>query len=288
MKTKTIATLKTPLSVIEDLSLLPEILGMQIDKPIKPNLDQSVTMVKGNIRDRKSQLPGATGAGVIVGVIDVDFDINHPTFQNAAGTATRVIAVNDLRTGNIYSDETSNPNKLSQYNSVFNPDLNMARYYAHGTSVASIATGNGYDSGGNQSGFIGVAPGADILLVRVESNPWSTTSNIIEGLTWIAEKAGKKPWVANISLGITDSPRNGTGYLETAIQEIIDDNTTNDDTDGSGIVVVAAGNEGTYTGSNSYRGDIENLKRRIHARDIGSASKRILINADTKCPTFPE
>ena len=103
----------------------------------------------------------------------------------------------------------------------------------HGTHVAGIAAGNGSSSA---SGYIGVAPDADIIFVKTTFQD----ADIIDGITYIRQKAAAagEPFVINLSLGSQDGAHDGTDPMD------IDIDTVLAATSGSAIVV-AAGNEGS-------------------------------------------
>jgi subtilisin family serine protease len=101
----------------------------------------------------------------------------------------------------------------------------------HGTHVAGIAAGDGSSSA---SGYIGVAPDADIIFVKTTF----TDADIIDGITYIKNKAvaAGEPFVINLSLGSQDGAHDGTSADERAIDEVLADTGC--------AIVVAAGNEG--------------------------------------------
>jgi subtilisin family serine protease len=101
----------------------------------------------------------------------------------------------------------------------------------HGTHVAGIAAGDGSSSA---SGYIGVAPEADIIFVKTTF----LDADIIDGITYIKNKAvaAGEPFVINLSLGSQDGPHDGTSADEKAIDAVLADTGC--------AIVVAAGNEG--------------------------------------------
>ena len=86
----------------------------------------------------------------------------------------------------------------------------------HGSHVAGIAAGNGSSSA---SGYIGVAPDADIIFVKTTFND----ADIIDGITYIKNKAvaAGEPFVINLSLGSQEGPHDGTSADEKAIDEYL-------------------------------------------------------------------
>lgn len=158
---------------------------------------------------------GLTGDGVVIGVVDSGIDSTHPDFgsrilriwdQTLSGTGVAEGAFGKELTGS----------QLSQ-----SIDTN-----GHGTHVSGIAAGSG-------SQFGGVAPKANIVMVKTDFND----AHIADGIRYIFRVARDlgKPAVVNLSLGGHFDAHDGTD----AVSQIIDSET------GPGrIVCCAAGNEG--------------------------------------------
>lgn len=118
----------------------------------------------------------------------------------------------------------------------------------HGTHVAGLVAGDGIASGG---AYAGVAPGANLVDVRVISATGSSTvSTLIAGMQWVlAHRSEYNIRVVNISAGgpVTTSYRDDP--LATAVEVLVFAGIT---------VVVSAGNEGpkkstiTTPGSDPY------------------------------------
>jgi subtilisin family serine protease len=106
----------------------------------------------------------------------------------------------------------------------------------HGTHVAGIAAGDG--SGANRGepryDYVGVAPEADLIVVRMRG----TSSSVADGVAYIFARAQqlRRPAVVNLSLGTHLGPHDGTEALSLFLDEL----------SGPGrIIVAAAGNEGS-------------------------------------------
>jgi subtilisin len=112
---------------------------------------------------------GTGGAGVAVAVIDTGVDIDHPDLGNAY-----IGGVNFVKAGTVPEDDNG-----------------------HGTHVAGIIAARD-----NSIGYIGVAPNASIVAVKVlNRNGTGTLSAVIAGIDWVKANAsmyGIK--VANMSL----------------------------------------------------------------------------------------
>ncbi|HEX3655360.1 MAG TPA: S8 family serine peptidase [Pirellulales bacterium] len=172
---------------------------------------------------------GLTGKGVIIAIIDSGIDFRHPDFitYDAAGLPTsRVLYFWDTLSES-YANGFGAPAPLCWPNgapigTIFSRDnltaeLRSARphilefdTYGHGTGCAGVAAGNGNASKG---AFAGVAPGADIIAVRIGGHAGAGAMengflyNAICG--WLDEKAGQQPLVVSCSFGGQYGGRDG-------------------------------------------------------------------------------
>ena len=149
-----------------------------------------------------------TGAGVTVAVLDTGIR-NHPDLRG------RIVATAD-----------------------FTPDGDGIDTYGHGTHMAGIVAGNGSAN----SAYVGVAPGAQIVAVKVAgSNGATDVSVVIAGLQWIVahrQTFGIK--VLNLSFGTDSRQPYLLDPLNYAVEQVWF----------SGIfVAVAAGNRGPTSGT---------------------------------------
>ena len=104
----------------------------------------------------------------------------------------------------------------------------------HGSHVAGIIAGNGFDSNGQKAG---VAPDASLVSLKVlDANGLGTISNIIAALDWVvANKDTYNIRVVNLSVGASIHESYWTDPLTLAAKRAVD----------AGVVVVtAAGNMG--------------------------------------------
>jgi serine protease AprX len=119
----------------------------------------------------------------------------------------------------------------------FNSDYNQSTSdgYGHGTHVASIIGGDGSDSNGQ---YIGVAPMANIINVKVSNDDGSATiKDVVQGLQWILQnKNTYNIRVVNLSLNSAVAESYNTSPLDAAV-EILWFNKI--------VVVVSAGNRGS-------------------------------------------
>ncbi|MES2618716.1 MAG: S8 family peptidase [Bacteroidota bacterium] len=185
-----------------------------------------------------------SGKGVVVGIVDIGFQNNHPTFYNSKGTKTRVVrywaqasknglAPLGFNYGTEYRDSTSIL-------------MGNDRDGVHGTHVAGIAAGSGLST--PNARYRGMAPDAELVFVSIKyandtlggsalgdyviANP-----GIIDAYQYIfnyAQSVGK-PAVINLSWGMHTGPHDGSSLFDKATEQLI----------GKGKVLVGAnGNEG--------------------------------------------
>ncbi len=131
---------------------------------------------------------------------------------------------------------TKDLDKRVRANVNFNPLFhNAADRYGHGTFVAGIVAGSGTVSGNK---YVGVAPRADILNVRVSDDQgMSNESDVVDALQWVLKNKGKyNIRVVNLSLNSSMAQSYHTSPLDAAV-EILWFNGI--------VVVVSAGNNGT-------------------------------------------
>lgn len=192
-------------------------------------------------------LPQAyTGNGVVLGSMDVGYDLTHPNFYNSAMTGTRISRFWDqlspdsigssLYVGADYRTEAD----ILRYAHSFDASIET-----HGTHTLGIAAGTGYDTP-----YRGIAPDADLCLV---SNVVNTDLPLIPehllykytsatdalGFKYIFDYAGEvgKPCVISFSEGSNDG---FDGELESFYQVLAS-------MTGEGrIFVASAGNCGYY------------------------------------------
>ena len=109
--------------------------------------------------------------------------------------------------------------------------------YGHGTHVAGIIAGSGVSSDGR---FTGVAPGADIVALKVlDGTGAGTTSDVLEALEWVLDNArAYNIRVVNLSLGHPVFESAATDPMVALVEAL---------TRQGLVVVTSAGNMGTNT-----------------------------------------
>ena len=166
----------------------------------------------------------ATGAGIVVAVLDSGADLDHPDLAANVWVNPGEVAGNGIDDdGNGYVDDVNGWDFIS--NDAVPEDTSGT---GHGTAVAGIIA-----APINGTGIAGIAPKANIMVLRVCSVVDCAHGDVIEALAYAAANGAH---VANLSFG-------GESYwapLEAAVQGAID----------AGVVVVtAAGNFGDDNGT---------------------------------------
>jgi len=229
----------------------PEVLSMEMSFVSRPQqtLD-SASRHASTVHLVQEQPYGAgiatpfTGKDVIVGIIDLGFQPDHPTFYDKTGQQNRVVRYWDQL------DNSGNPPVGFDYGSLHTtlPDM-VAKPITdetHGTHVAGIAGGSGY--GSENLKHVGMAPESDLVFVNIkyynDSLPpsakgdlWVASPAIIDGLNYIYQYADSvnKPAVVNLSWGMHSGPHDGTSLFDLAIENL---------TGPGKIFVGSAGNSG--------------------------------------------
>jgi subtilisin family serine protease len=179
---------------------------------------------------------------VVVGVIDGGFDIHHQNFRKPDGT-TRILAIWDQTIDP--GDADAQPGERNPANFAFGVEYDEARINAalttdrrlvrtndreddevdgHGTHVVGIAAGDGSQAGNCRGTFVfvGVAPEADIILVRLRAGNFElgASTNLIDAFEWIWRhpRSAGKPVVVNLSQGDNMGAHDGTSSVETSIE----------------------------------------------------------------------
>jgi monoamine oxidase/subtilisin family serine protease len=178
---------------------------------------------------------GATGRGVVVGLLDWGLDVTHPDFRKADGT-TRLLALWDQRPapgggaapygyGRILDSSlidaalsTPDPEGMLGYAAA---DFD-AGPGAHGTHTTSLAAGNGRGGGPT-----GMAPEADLVFVSLGRQhgaaevPLGDSVELLEALDFVVRTAAGRPCVVNLSLGRHAGEHTGHSLVELAMDQLV-------------------------------------------------------------------
>jgi serine protease AprX len=220
-------SVELPNRVLRRLADNPAVDRIIWDRPLDSTMNRvSVTV---GARAIQSSL-GLTGAGVGVAVIDSGVTGWHDDLTYK-GTSSLV--------------KVKNGQRVAAFVDFVNGRTTPYDSYGHGTHVAGIIAGNGYDTYGSRAG---IAPDAHLVSLRVlDGNGRGVISNVIAALEWaVTNRVAYNIRVINLSVGAAVTESYTTDPLAQAAKRAVD----------AGIVVVAAaGNLGKNSqGKGQYGG----------------------------------
>lgn len=185
-----------------------------------------------------------TGKNSLVGIVDIGFQTDHPTFFTKTADRTRILSM--WHQQHATGTPPLNFNYGSEYKDTQEVLTAIDNDGTHGTHVAGIAAGSGLLSPNLK--YRGMAPESDLSFVGIKyandtlggsalgdyivANP-----TIIDGYKYLFNLGKKynKPVVANLSWGMHTGPHDGSSLFDQAVSALV----------GPGnIVVGAAGNDG--------------------------------------------
>ena len=207
---------KIPASKISELSRMPEVKRIYYDQIV--SLPPQPLPETGILMTRSTQTIGAnyvwntsgyTGTGIKVSIIDTGINYTHPDLGGGFGSGKKVADGYDF----------------------VNNDADPMDDNGHGTHVAGTVAANG--------AIKGVAPGATLFAVKVLNSAGSgSTSDIIAAIDWsIAHGAN----IISMSLGGSVQPNDEFADVMNVISDAAVDKGV--------VMVIAAGNEGSGTGT---------------------------------------
>ncbi len=260
-----IATVRVPIDAVDDLLALPSLSRAEAPRRVKFLLDKSIPAIGGDDPSVRRGSPpaweGNTGKNVIIGMVDSGIDLAHRDFRLPSG-ATRILWLWDQTcegSGCRHPGQLAPALMLDYGNECTALSINAAAceehdFEGHGTHVAGIAAGNGSATGSGKPPFryVGVAPEADLIIVKTKL----TTIDVLNAISYIGARAAStgnpQPLVINLSLGGHIDPHDGTSLFAKGL----------DERSGPGrIIVAAAGNEGVagnhISGSVPAAGQVE-------------------------------
>lgn len=245
-----VLSLAVPASALATLAALPEIRWLKASRAYRLQNDVSTGDSFTAARTENATF-GNAGQGAIVAVIDSGIDWTNDDFRKPDGT-TRILGIWDqtltdashpppagFTFGAFYSEAVID-NALATLGILATKDG-----LGHGTHVAGSAAGNGRATGnGIAAGtFAGMAPQADLLIVRVfdSAGVFCQQCDLVAATQFVDgfARAAGEPWVGNMSLGDdVGGAHDGTSPDERGIDALV----------GPGIpgaqMAIAAGNSG--------------------------------------------
>jgi len=206
----------------------PAVESIHWDRPTGGQMNRAAITV--GARSVQEDL-GFDGAGVGVAIIDSGVSTWHDdlTYQ-----------------GNDPSVRVVGGQRVAKFVDFVNGRTTAYDDYGHGTHVAGIIAGNGYDSYGSKAG---IAPGAHLVSLKVlNANGAGYVSDVIAALDWaIQNRLAYNIRVVNLSVGAPVTESYLTDPLTLAAKRAVD----------AGIVVVAAaGNMGRNAAGQTVYGGI--------------------------------
>lgn len=243
-----VAIVSIPLSTLDVLSECPEVLRIEASRTSHLSMDTTAIIVGVDKLQSSSYHPTSspfTGQGVILGIMDIGFDLTHPNFLNATDGSPRIGAFWDHLSRDTVGSALPVGRDFTGYELVRAQQHSVdGLLETHGTHTLGIAAGSGH-----HSPYIGIAPEADICVVSntVESDTVLidstdiykyTTAVDAMGFKYIFDYADRqgKPCVASFSEGYTITEMSEEDSLYSAFLDSLI---------GPGrIIVAAAGNSG--------------------------------------------
>jgi subtilisin family serine protease len=212
------------------LGLLKSIPDIQADKAQKPPAG--------------SGLMGYDGTGVIVGVIDTSFDYRHSAFRKPDNT-TRILKLwhqtgnwqPGLNWGLVFTEAHINGSLQNLKDPATGVRIPYVQSASHGGHVLGIAAGRGSAGPNNSRHHVGVAPGADLILV----DGGMSKVDLAEAVHFIAleAKARNQRAVINMSLGYVGYACDGDSPVDRMLNALADEHPEI-------VLVAASGNNGGY------------------------------------------
>ena len=236
--------LDLPNSAIKALESRPEVFRLHYDRPVAShNYRTSVTVGATSAR----QHYGYSGAGVGVAILDSGVTSWH----------------DDLTKGSLVGQFFPYGNqRVSKFVDFVSGRSLPYDDNGHGTHVAGIISGNGYDSNGEKAG---IAPGASLIVLKVlDANGNGTIGNVIAAMGWIVNNAAAyNIRVVNLSIGARVSESYWTDPLTLAAKRLTDKGIT---------VVTAAGNFGRASDGKQQYGSITSPANAPWVLTVGASS----------------
>ncbi|MCZ6695382.1 MAG: S8 family serine peptidase [Acidobacteria bacterium] len=231
-RVRNFASLKVPVDAIDRLAALPFVSWLKAAHAYW--LQNDVSTGSSHVAsDAASVQFGTEGGGVIVAVVDTGIDWSNPDFRHDDGTS-RILGIWDQT----LTDPAHGPPSGFAFGAFYSKAVIDAALqpggslltgdgHGHGTHVTGTAAGNGRHTGNDipAGTFAGVAPAADILVVRVfdDVGAFCLDCDLTAAVQFIRDFAAAegKPWVGNMSLGSDIGAHDGTDPDELSIDAAV-------------------------------------------------------------------
>ena len=287
-----IAALEASLEDIEKIAALSDVVRIYAPNRQFFMLDESTKEVRAN---RIRVISGntwsgiATGKGVITAIVDSGINYEHRSFRNTDGS-TRVIGILDfsLQAGATpHPDGGTRPNITVNFGGTNSVTINEGVEYTrnnirdalaaggtklrhkdsvgHGTHVAAVAAANGFQRDRCGGFYPGVAPEADILVVKLGSGSVNTDREIILGIAYCIHVAIRETKGVVINLSSSrdiGGAHDGASDLEFVIDGMLDNHESNKHVSVVGIAGNTA-NKDTHAAGNIPAGNSVTLSFQV-------------------------
>jgi len=238
-----IMTANVPVAELAAISLLPEVVALEASRPMRYLMDTARSSDNTGVASLQTTYDGTN---VVVGVIDSGLDFSLSDFTDTQG-GTRV---QYLRFQTVQGDGSVAITECAK-DYIDNGDCSIPSsndsLVGHGTHITGIAAGS-------DNTYTGVAPPADIMLVRNDfdddideggADSGTFSGGVIDGVVQIFEKADiiDKPAVVNISQGTHIGAHDNTSLMEEALNSAVAGGYATDGKSYGRVIAAAAGNE---------------------------------------------
>ncbi|MFM9053075.1 MAG: S8 family peptidase, partial [Bacteroidota bacterium] len=216
---------EVPLGTLDRLAAHAGLIRIEgVDRSLQPMNDQLIISSHVQEVHLGFNLPQAyQGQNVVMGVIDEGIDFTHPDFRDEFGR-TRIKFLWDQSLQN--QDTSSQPQPYGYGKEFEGQQIDTSTEhsdsrFSHGSHVAGIACG----SGNALNNYKGVAPKADIIIVKMDFNKPDNEflSNFVDAVKYVFDKAESmsKPVVINASLGTYFGSHDGKDIQAQAIDYLV-------------------------------------------------------------------
>lgn len=262
-----------PITEAVNISAMPEVRSMDFGTELQPAMwlarhDTGVNSVHSGSAVSASDPVPYTGKGVLAGVYDTGFDLNHINFKDEDGKLR-------IKRMQLFSSGAT-PRTLSTERQLLQQGTDRESA-THGSHVLGMMTGSHRgESNGNMFSYINTAK----RKTTTKNNPYygvayessiylGAGNNYTSEMLYTIQKAieqGQRdnmPVVFNLSYGSNPGPHDGSDSFSRAISELSKD----------AIILIAAGNEGATQSALTYEFTKDNEVMKTFVETPGGSSK---------------